>query len=239
MAAVLQGRQANLRADLHQLAHFVGEIRHVVAGPAPQPGPQLAAIFDRGAISEPVGKIIPRSSVTPRRRLARVAVVAAGLTFATAGAAAADLLPRAAQDGVAALVERVTPLDVPDSHDHPSGPSHDPDSAERSNQTGEGTAGNGSPAGADGMGAGTGPVQSVDVGQGGVGGAVPGSVFPSPDVADGRDSAGQRKGAEPQPATSRGNGEQAPAAQDNRRDSHLPSPSAPAAADDRGTGRGP
>ena len=243
IAALLEGKQADLRADLRELAGFVGEIRNTVAGPtlgpAPSVGPQLAAIFDRGATSEQVGKIASRPAGTARRRLARVAAMAAGLTFATAGAAAADLLPRAAQDGVAAVVERVTPLDVPDSHDHSGDPSLDPKPAERSNQTGEGSAGKGSPAGVDGIGAGTDPVQSVDVGQGGVGGAVPGSVSPLPDATEGRDSGGQRQGGEPRPATNRGNAEPAPAVQDHRRDSHLPSPSAPAAEDERGTGHRP
>jgi len=234
IAGLLEGRQANLRADLHQLAHFVGEMRQVVAGPAPQPGPQLAAIFDRGAISDPVGKITSQGAGTARRRLAHVAALAAGLTFATAGAAAADLLPRAAQDGVAALVERVTPLDIPDSHERPGRPAGDPRPSSRPDDPG---AGKDAPPEVtpSGTGTGTGRVGNAGMGQGGIGGALPESVSPSAGDAEGKDSAQEGERGDPRPPASRANDEQAPAAQDHRRDPPIPPPGTPAVEENPGT----
>jgi len=52
--------------------------------------------------------------------LAKAGVVLAGLSVGTAGAGAADVLPQVAQDNVAVAVEKVTTLDLPDSHDPPS-----------------------------------------------------------------------------------------------------------------------
>lgn len=238
IADLLQGEQVNLPADLHELARFVGEIRHTVAGPmlgpAPAVGSQLAAIFDRGAISDSVGKITSQGAGTARRRLAHVAALAAGLTFATAGAAAADLLPRAAQDGVAALVERVTPLDIPDSHERPGSPAGDPRPSPRPDDQGAGkdVPPEVTPAG---TGTGTGRVGNAGMGQGGVGGALPESVSPSADDAEGKDSAQEGERGDPRPPTSRANQEQAPAAQDHRRDPSIPPPGTPAVEENRGT----
>ncbi|MDQ3680728.1 MAG: hypothetical protein M3378_09365 [Actinomycetota bacterium] len=49
--------------------------------------------------------------------LAKATTVLGALTFATAGAGAADVLPQAAQDRVAGAVEKVSALDLPDSKD--------------------------------------------------------------------------------------------------------------------------
>ncbi len=49
--------------------------------------------------------------------LAKAAAVLGSLSIATTGAAAANVLPGAAQDGVAAAIEAVSPLDLPDSDD--------------------------------------------------------------------------------------------------------------------------
>ena len=53
--------------------------------------------------------------------LAKAATVIAGLSLATTGAGAADVLPQVAQDRVAAAVEKASPLDLPDSQDPSSG----------------------------------------------------------------------------------------------------------------------
>lgn len=47
----------------------------------------------------------------------KAAAVIAGLSLATTGAAAADVLPKVAQDRVAAVVEAASPFDLPDSAD--------------------------------------------------------------------------------------------------------------------------
>ncbi len=49
--------------------------------------------------------------------LAKASVVLAGLSVATTSAGAADVLPQVAQDRVATAVEKVSPLDLPDSQD--------------------------------------------------------------------------------------------------------------------------
>lgn len=60
--------------------------------------------------------------------LAKAATVIAGLSLATTGAGAADVLPQVAQDRVAAAVEKASPLDLPDSHDT-AGKTEAPDDA--------------------------------------------------------------------------------------------------------------
>lgn len=57
--------------------------------------------------------------------LAKAATVLAGLSLATTGAGAADVLPQPAQDRVAATVEKVSALDLPDSQD-PAGAAETP-----------------------------------------------------------------------------------------------------------------
>lgn len=235
IAALLSGDQFDMGADLDQLARFVGEVRHTAAESTPRVGPQLAAVFDHGLVSEPVPVARPRGtsrSARPiRRLLIGAAAVVSGLTFVTAGAAAADLLPRAAQDGVAALVERITPLDIPDSHEHPSRPAGDPQPSGRPDVSG---VGKDAPPQGDTTGVGTGRVGTAGMGQGSVGGAAPESVSPSSGDAEGRDSSRKGSGDKPSPPTSGAN-EQAPAAQDHRRDPSLPPPSAPTADDNPGT----
>ncbi len=56
-------------------------------------------------------------TILAKAALAKAAAVLSGLSIATTGAAAADLLPQVAQDRVAAVVERITSLDLPDSDD--------------------------------------------------------------------------------------------------------------------------
>lgn len=60
-------------------------------------------------------------AILTKALLAKAATVLAGLSVATTGAGAADVLPQAAQDRVAATVEKVSTLDLPDSHDPASG----------------------------------------------------------------------------------------------------------------------
>ncbi len=62
--------------------------------------------------------------------LAKAATVVAGLSLATTGVGAADVLPQVAQDRVAAAVEKVSPLDLPDSQD-PAGAPAAPDEADK------------------------------------------------------------------------------------------------------------
>lgn len=240
MAALLAGEQVDLRPELHELGRFVGEVRHTFAGPtlgpAPHVGPQLTAVFDRGVLPEPVVTVssTPKGTGRARRLLARVAAATAGLTLVTAGAAAADLLPRPAQDGVAAVVERVTPLDLPDSHErprheNPDGPAGDPQPLERPAGPG---AGNGSSPAAGTSGPGAGQGGTVGEGQGGAGGAVPGGASGPAGNPTGNSPDGN---GVPQPPATGANGQQAPAAQDHRRDPSLPPSSAPTANDNPGT----
>lgn len=60
-------------------------------------------------------------AVLTKAFLAKVATVVAGLSLATTGAGAADVLPQVAQDRVAAAVEKASPLDLPDIQDPASG----------------------------------------------------------------------------------------------------------------------
>lgn len=56
-------------------------------------------------------------TILAKAALAKAAAVLSGLSIATTGAAAADLLPQVAQDRVAAAIEKVTSFDLPDSED--------------------------------------------------------------------------------------------------------------------------
>ena len=133
IAALLAGEAPGPDGEFTELARFLHQVRHA-AGPAPRVSPGLEAVFVHGLTDGPPAPRVTARSKGARRMLTRVAVVAGGLTLLTTGAAAADLLPRPAQDGVAALVERITPLDVPDSDDgteppapYPSQPALRPD----------------------------------------------------------------------------------------------------------------
>ena len=68
--------------------------------------------------------------------LAKATSVLVGLSLATGGAAAADALPQVAQDKVAAALEKVTALEVPDSSD-----AADAEKAEKAQEPGEKPAG--------------------------------------------------------------------------------------------------
>jgi len=60
-------------------------------------------------------------AIVTKAFLAKAATVIAGLSLATTGAGAANVLPQVAQDRVAAAVEKASPLDLPDSQDPVSG----------------------------------------------------------------------------------------------------------------------
>jgi len=60
-------------------------------------------------------------AIVTKAFLAKAATVIAGLSLATTGAGAANVLPQVAQDRVAAAVEKASPLDLPDSQDRSSG----------------------------------------------------------------------------------------------------------------------
>jgi len=233
VSALLAGEQVSSRSQLYELAGFVGEVRDVVAGRGPHIGPQLEAVFDHGLAPEPARRFTTRPAGGPGRMLIRVAAMAGGLTLATAGAAAADLLPRAAQDGVAAVVERVTPLDLPDSHDRgthepqPTGPSEQP------TRPPDGTGTDELPRKADTSGATTERVETVDAGPGEVGGTVPEDVSPPADD-EGQGSARTHEGGSP--STTPSATAQDRAARDPRSAPPTTPPRAPSADDNPGSG---
>ena len=137
--SILTGRAPSNRPELDDLARFVTEVRSVATGPTPRVGAQLAAVLagglstDKGDLSATAASNVPgpgnQAAGLPKRRksmletisakaaLAKAAAVLGGLTIATTGAAAADLLPGPAQNGVAAVIEALSPLDLPDSAD--------------------------------------------------------------------------------------------------------------------------
>jgi len=138
MESILAGRSPSGRPELDELASFVTEVKSVASAPAPKVGAQLAAVLaggltEKGDLSATAASNVtgpaPQAAGLPKRResmletifakavLAKAAAVLGGLTIATTGAAAADLLPGPAQNGVAAVVEAVSPLNVPDSDD--------------------------------------------------------------------------------------------------------------------------
>jgi len=138
MESILAGRSPSGRPELDELASFVTEVKSVASAPAPKVGAQLAAVLaggltEKGDLSATAASNVtgpaPQAAGLPKRResmletifakavLAKAAAVLGGLTIATTGAAAADLLPGPAQTGVAAVIEAVSPLDVPDSAD--------------------------------------------------------------------------------------------------------------------------
>ena len=128
--SILTGRTPSNRPELDDLARLVTEVRSVASGPAPRVGAQLAAVLagglstDKGDLSATAASNVPgpgnQAAGLPKRRksmletisakaaLAKAAAVLGGLTIATTGAAAADLLPGPAQNGVAAVIEALS-----------------------------------------------------------------------------------------------------------------------------------
>lgn len=133
---------------------------------------------------------------------------------------------------MAALVERVTPLDLPDSHERPDGPARDRQPAGGSGETREG---NQAPEETVTTGAGTDQEETVGGGQGGAGRGVPANTAPPAGDTQGRASGPRNDGGGTQPPTERGNEGRAPAAPARRHAPALPSPAPPAAEDNPGT----
>ncbi len=131
--SILAGTSPSGRCDLDGLAGFVAEVRSLVTVTAPEVGPALAAVLEGGPVTNegdlpataegsviapaPAGRRTRRRSMLARVVSIKAAAVLGGLTIATTGAAAADLLPQPAQNGVATVVEAMSPLDLPDSDD--------------------------------------------------------------------------------------------------------------------------
>ncbi|MBW3649388.1 MAG: hypothetical protein KY458_02360 [Actinobacteria bacterium] len=136
--ALLAGRVTPRTAELGDLAQLVGEMRALASSYVPTPGPQLAAILTGGLTTEKgdlsataasnVTGPAPQAAGLPKRRkkmfetllgsaLVKGAAVLAGLTVTAGAAAAADVLPQVAQDKMAAAMELVLPVDIPDSAD--------------------------------------------------------------------------------------------------------------------------
>ncbi|MDP8976492.1 MAG: hypothetical protein M3N28_09065 [Actinomycetota bacterium] len=133
--SILAGTSPSGRSDLDVLAGFATEVRSVATASAPQVGPALAAVLAGGPTAnasdlpamagrkatgparQPAERRTSRRSFLPRAVSVKAAAVLGGLTIATTGAAAADLLPQPAQNTVAAVVEAVSPIDLPDSDD--------------------------------------------------------------------------------------------------------------------------
>lgn len=136
--ALIAGRVTSRTVELGDLAQVLGDMRAVASCSLPTPSAQLAAILAGGLTSQ-VGALPARAATKviglappapgePNRKkktfqtvagsaLVKVAAVVAGLTITTGAAAAADVLPQLAQDKVAAAIELVLPLDIPDSAD--------------------------------------------------------------------------------------------------------------------------
>lgn len=140
MEMVLSSRPTAGGEGVDDLTWFVEGVRWAATGQSPRVGPQLAAILaeglttDKGDLPATAASNVPgpaeQVAGLPKRRrkqmletilakafLAKAAAVLGGLTIATSGAAAADLLPGSLQDHVAVAVEKVSPLDLPDSND--------------------------------------------------------------------------------------------------------------------------
>jgi hypothetical protein len=110
--ALLRGTTVS---DEPRLAAVLAQARSVGAGPAPLPSPALAALLSGGAVAPVSTSADPRW----RRRLATVGLVSFGSSAALVGAAAANVLPAAAQTVVARVVNQVTPLTLPGTHPLP------------------------------------------------------------------------------------------------------------------------
>ncbi|MDP8992878.1 MAG: hypothetical protein M3N31_07510 [Actinomycetota bacterium] len=137
--SILAGRSPSGQPEVDELARFVNEVRSVSSGPSPVVGTQLAAVLAGGLTTDKgdlpvtaasnVTGLAEQAAGLPKRRksmletifakaaLAKAAAVLGGLSIATTGAAAAGVLPGAAQNGVAAVIEALSPFDLPDSDD--------------------------------------------------------------------------------------------------------------------------
>ena len=107
--ALLAGRVVPAHPGLQAV---VGVMRTAAGVAAPTPSAALAAVLAGGFDPSPV---IP-AVLAPapwRHRAAQVVLAAVAALTATAGAAAANVLPPAVQSTVADVVEAVTPFDVP------------------------------------------------------------------------------------------------------------------------------
>jgi hypothetical protein len=134
--ALLTGRPAAsaARLDVAAVAAFIAEMRECRTLPAPPPSPALASLFAGGASMEdaPVAAPVPapapgrgrsRPALTGwRHRLAAAGVALGAALTGVVGATAADLLPHAVERVVEAMVEALTPLDIPDEADGDKGP---------------------------------------------------------------------------------------------------------------------
>ncbi|MDX6256336.1 MAG: hypothetical protein QOJ11_2670 [Frankiales bacterium] len=107
--ALLRGTTGS---DEPRLTALLALARSLGEGPAPQPSPALAALLSSGSLTQEPSTADPRW----RRRLATVALVSFGSSAALVGAAAANVLPSAAQTAVAEVVNHVTPLTLPGAH---------------------------------------------------------------------------------------------------------------------------
>lgn len=135
--ALIAGRVTSRTVELGDLAQVLGDVRALASCSLPTPSPQLAAILSGGLTSQgalpataatKVIELAPPVPGEPKRKkkmfqtlagnaMVKVAAVVAGLTITTGAAAAADVLPQVAQDKLAAAIELVLPVDIPDSAD--------------------------------------------------------------------------------------------------------------------------
>ena len=102
------------------LAAAFAAVRALGAGPAPAPSVALAAVFSGGLTPAAAQPPRPRN----RRRVAgTIAAALALMSGSLVGAATANALPPAAQRVVSAVVQRLTPLHLPDPEpDEPTAP---------------------------------------------------------------------------------------------------------------------
>jgi hypothetical protein len=118
-------------AALAPLAVFAQRVQAIGDGPAPAMSAELAVLIATTATSG--GEAIELTAARGPRRLplvAKVAIAGALGTLATAGAAAANVLPDPVNDAVCEMIEAVTPIEFvekpnepapidPDEHDQP------------------------------------------------------------------------------------------------------------------------
>ncbi|MGH3442555.1 MAG: hypothetical protein ACRDUY_11055 [Nitriliruptorales bacterium] len=142
--ALFSGRVPSGREDLADVADLVEALR-AAASVSPRPNADLAAVLTEGLSTEKgdlpatagsnVNRPAPQAAGLPKWRKARrmieiavaklgalglaakVGVASAAVVAGTVGGGAAGVLPGPVQDAVAATVEAVTPLDLPDSAD--------------------------------------------------------------------------------------------------------------------------
>lgn len=118
--ALLAGRPLPVHPALEDALAL---LRAAACAPAPPPSAALAAVLAAGFVPRPTAAAVLPPSLRWRRRAAYVVLVAVTGLTATAGAAAADVLPDPVQSVVADAVEALTPLYVP----RPDGPSRGSD----------------------------------------------------------------------------------------------------------------